>query len=251
MQEVTLGIAFIAGLTTFFAPCTFTALPSFLAYISARSLEGKKEGTKVKNFDPSIILSSIYYLIGFLSVFTLIGLSGTLLGSFLHAYKESFTVFGGVMIFLLGLFMLFGDRISKLRFLFVEKKLDLDPKIFVKGPFFPLIIGLTNAFAWTPCIGPILGVIIGIAGTSTSTFSEGALLLFSYGLGVSIPFVLIATFVAYSPKIVSKLSTFAGVLYKVNAVIIILIGMAFFLGLSNNLFGFLYQLFSSIGYTPK
>lgn len=246
MSELSIITVFFAGLATFFAPCTFTALPTFLTYLSNKV--GDDKDTE-KGLDLRIIWGTFLYLIGFLSVFTAAGLTATALGSFFNHNKDLFTRIGGGLIALFGLITLFGDRISALRFLYKEQKVHIDLKKAKSSALFPLILGITNAFAWTPCIGPILGGVLLLTGNASST-GAGGVLLFAYGLGVSIPFLLLAIFFSYSKQFVAKTRKFAQIVYTLSAILMILLGISFIFGYADIVFAFLYRIFLQLGYKP-
>ena len=267
-SDITIWIALSAGLATFFAPCTFTALPTFLTLLASKlGDDGSKDtkplrikiGQKKLEINFQIIKATLFYVLGFLVVFTLLGLTATAIGStirktqdivvFGFEIEDVYIKVGGALLIFFGLFMLIGDKFKPLQFLFVDKKIDIKPNKFKDSNFFPFIIGTTNAFAWTPCIGPILGGVLFLA-ASKGSFIQGGTLLFFYGLGISIPFLLLAVFFEFAKKWVIKLRKFASTLYKISAVLMIILGIAYILGYSDDMFVMFYKLFQSLGYTP-
>jgi len=183
MIEVSWIAAFGAGLVTFLAPCTFTTLPAFISYLLIKST-GEADTRKSSRW--SLFFGGLSYVLGFIVVFTLLGLTATSLGFYFAVNKVLLTQIGGVVIIFFGLFILFGERLKFMSFMFREQKFDLSQshQKLEKGYSFPFFIGVTSAFAWTPCIGPILGSILFLASSTSSQIWEGAWLLFLYGLGI-------------------------------------------------------------------
>jgi cytochrome c-type biogenesis protein len=250
MEEISFFVAFFAGLATFFAPCTFVALPTFLTYIAGQSLS--PDQVTDKKFNSKVLISTLIYISGFLFVFTILGLSTSYIGFHLNKQSDLFERIGGFIIILFGLFIVFGDKIKPLRFLYKEQKINFEVKSVKNTLLFPFVIGLTNAFAWTPCIGPILGGILLLsASTAQEKMFQGAGLLFVYGLGLSIPFILIAIFFGFSQKIVKKINgKILNNIYKITGLLMIFMGIAILFGFSDQLFAYLYRFFILLGYKP-
>ncbi|MCA9383553.1 sulfite exporter TauE/SafE family protein [Candidatus Dojkabacteria bacterium] len=250
MIDVTFYAAFTAGLVTFFAPCTFVTLPAFISYISLKATESTGNSGGAIKYRIQVFLSSIVYAVGFLSVFTFLGMTATTIGSIFAENKDTLSRAGGLLIIIFGVFILLGDRIRPLHFLFQERKLEVNPSDASKGYLFPFIIGVTSAFAWTPCIGPILGSILLIAGSTTDAAYEGGALLFTYGLGITIPFLLIALTVGYSDWVIKRLSKYTAILYQASAVLLIILGTLLLVGYIDEIFGYVFRIFISLGYEP-
>jgi cytochrome c-type biogenesis protein len=190
MVELTIGIAAIAGLGSFLAPCILPMIPAFLAYISGTTLTDLQKNNGTVNLVASrlnIILNTLFFVAGFTIVFSILGVvlnsilaasAGPLLAGFNHV--------GGIIIIGFGIFMLLSSKISKLNF---EKKI-LPNRTKSSYPL-SFVFGLAFATGWTPCIGPILGSILTLAAT---TPSHAFILLLSYSLGLGIPFILIGVF---------------------------------------------------------
>jgi cytochrome c-type biogenesis protein len=249
MFDVTFPAAFIAGLLTFFAPCTFVTLPYFLSFLTAQSFGLAHHD--VENYRWKIFLSALIYVSGFLLVFTLLGYSASEFGRFLKFNKTIFLQFGAIFIIFFGIFMLFGEKVKSLYFLQRERKFRIDHSHQANTFVFPFLIGMTSAFAWTPCIGPILGTILFVASYTTTKSTEGALLLFTYGLGITLPFLLIAFFFSYTEKWIRKLNKYTGYVYKFSGILLILLGFAILTGYSGTIFAEIYKVFIRFGYRPQ
>ena len=170
-------IALGAGLISFLSPCVLPLIPGYISYISGSSLT---ELTKKR----SINLTPIFlFTVGFSIVFIIFGAASTYLGQVLLKNSYELRVFAGLIIILFSLHII---GILNLKFLNFEKRIQTGSNV---NFFSPILIGMAFAFGWTPCIGPILGSILVLAATEES-LNKGILLLFSYSLGLAIPFIL-------------------------------------------------------------
>lgn len=181
-SQVGLLVAFGAGFASFISPCVLPLIPGYISYITGLSLEEIKTG---KNHVKDILLTSLLFVLGFSLIFTLLGASASWGGSFLLRNRQLLNRLAGIFIIAMGLVLL---GAIKLPFLYQEKR--FQPKSSW-GKLTSLILGMAFAFGWTPCVGPILSAILAYA-ASVGSAKEGALLLFSYSMGIGIPFILTA-----------------------------------------------------------
>lgn len=198
MTEISYLGAFFGGVLSFLSPCVLPLIPSYVSYITGVSFEDFK--TVDKAFIRKItILNSSAFIIGFSTVFILLGVSSSFVGSLLAFYYDRIRIIGGIIIIFLGLYVM---GVFKIGFLSREHRFHLKSK--PKGYFGSFIVGLTFGAGWTPCIGPILGSILFIAGTSGSIL-YGFNLLFVYSAGLAIPFLAaslaMSTFLSHSRAI--------------------------------------------------
>lgn len=250
MQEVNLLTAFGAGILTFFAPCTFVTLPSFVSYLFMQAT-GKETLESGAGYRARVLLSALSYITGFLLVFVLLGMTATGIGSVLRIYSDAFQTIGAILIILFGLFILLGDRFKKLQFLYRERKVELKPDQAGKGYLYPFIIGLTSAFAWTPCIGPILGSILLLASTTSESVFQGGFLLFIYGLGITVPFMILAFFLGSAQGLMKKFNKYTPLIHRISALLLILVGLMLLTGYTDQLYGSVYRLFSGLGFQAQ
>ncbi|KXK26459.1 MAG: Thiol:disulfide interchange protein DsbD precursor [candidate division WS6 bacterium OLB20] len=249
VHDVNLITAFVAGLLTFFAPCTFVTLPTFISYLVFRAT-GEDTVASKKYYRQRVLLSALSYVAGFLLVFVLLGMSATGIGSLLMRHTDFLQTAGAVTIILFGLFILFGERFKRLQFLFRERKVEFNTGKAGKGYVYPFIIGVTSAFAWTPCIGPILGSILLLAGTASQNVFEGGFLLLVFGLGITVPFMLLALFFGSAQKLMRRINRYTRLLHQVSAVLLIILGIMLLTGGLDQLYGSLYRIFTTFGYQP-
>ena len=157
-ETISYPAALLAGLLSFFSPCILPLIPAYFVFISGFTLDeltGCENGIRKK-----VVLSTIAYVLGFSSVFILMGASASYLGSFIQIYSTAIRIIGGVLIMFLGLHLTGWLRFNALEF---EKRVHLDKKpIHFMGTF---LVGMAFGAGWSPCIGPLLGSILIIAGS--------------------------------------------------------------------------------------
>lgn len=187
--DVTIWIAFTAGLLSYFSPCVLPLIPSYLTYISGLSFGELNEAKPAAKVRMTVVLHSLSFIAGFSTVFIALGaLAGLASATFQANMREGLEVVqkvGGVLIFLFGMHL---SGLLPIGLLLGEKRIQLrnKPTGFV-GTF---LVGLAFAAGWTPCIGPILGAILAIAAGSAGGVGRGVLLLSVYSAGLGVPFLI-------------------------------------------------------------
>jgi len=174
--------AFVAGLISFLSPCVLPLVQGYVSLISGAGVEELK--AQNDQLLRKVMLNSIAFVLGFSIVFVTLGAISTEVGQFLARYKSVLAQVAGVIIILFGLHL---TGIFKIKYLYTDARLHS-----VKGgstPWGAFVIGFAFAFGWTPCVGPILAVILGLAATQDSVM-KGIFLLSIYSLGLAVPFLL-------------------------------------------------------------
>lgn len=187
MDNISLFAAFGAGIAIFFSPCIFPLIPSYLSYltgVSFQDMDKMEDEKRKKEIKRVTVLHSLCFVLGFSIVFIALGTAVSALGEFFFNYQKIFANIGAVIIIIFGLFIL---GVLKITPLMKEKKIEYRKKKI--GYISSLIVGATFAFAWTPCVGPILGSILVYAG-STADMVKGVVLLSVFSLGLGLPFIL-------------------------------------------------------------
>jgi cytochrome c-type biogenesis protein len=174
--------AFVAGLISFLSPCVLPLVPGYVSLISGVGVEELKtqEGKLLRK----VMVNSAAFILGFSIVFITLGALSTEVGQFLARYKSLLAQVAGVVIIVFGLHL---TGIFKIKALYADTRLHN-----VKGgstAWGAFVIGFAFAFGWTPCVGPILAVILGFAAAQDSV-TKGILLLAVYSLGLAVPFLL-------------------------------------------------------------
>lgn len=184
MSQISLGIAFIAGILSFLSPCVLPLVPGYISFLSGLSLDELQRKRERKKLIKKAGLSSIFFVLGFSVVFISLGASASLVGRFLAVHLRILSKIAGILIVILGLHLL---GVLRFKFLNLEKRFRFEKR--ATGFFGAFLIGAAFAFGWTPCVGPILAGILTLAATQETVF-KGMSLLAVYSLGLGIPFVL-------------------------------------------------------------
>ena len=176
--------AFLGGILSFLSPCILPLIPSYLSFITGVSFEDLKTSNKAQVRKLTIINSSLFVL-GFSTVFVLLGVFSPLMSTILNASYKGIRLYhiGGIIVIIFGLYVM---GILKIRFLSADRRVHLKSK--PGGYIGSFVVGLTFAAGWTPCIGPILGSILLVASSAGSAM-YGFKLLLTYSLGLALPFM--------------------------------------------------------------
>jgi cytochrome c-type biogenesis protein len=218
LKDISILLAFSAGLLSFLSPCVLPLVPAYISYLTGSSIEELKDD-KAKFYT---LYKSFGFVLGFSIIFILMGLSITSLGEILITHKNDFRKIGGTLIIVFGLHTI---GVFKLKFLYREKRFLLFDKL--KGPFSSVIMGMAFATGWTPCIGPILSSIL-IYATSMNSIGKGVLLLIMYSLGLAVPFILTAMAIENFTKQFKKFSKYLPIISTISGILMIIMGIIIF-----------------------
>jgi cytochrome c-type biogenesis protein len=212
MFDVSIPVAFAAGLASFFAPCVVPLLPAYIGYVTGVSLKDLKEKGE-KPFRGKVVAASLYYILGFSLIFVLMGTTVASVSGLLKQYDYIIRRVGGFLILVMGLEL---AGIINLPFLGKTRQFKLPGWSERLGDARAFLVGVVFASAWSPCVGVVLGSILTLAAIS-GTAAKGAMLLFFYSLGISFPFLVISLTLTSVPgrlrfinKNVERISLFAG-----------------------------------------
>lgn len=223
MSSLPLPIAaFVAGLVSFLSPCVLPLVPGYVSLISGAGVEQLKsqEGQLLRK----VMLNSIGFILGFSVVFVSLGAISTEFGQFLAIYKSKLAVVAGVVIILFGLHL---TGIFRINALYADKRLhNLKGGSTVGGAF---LIGFAFAFGWTPCVGPILAVILGFAAAQDSV-TKGIFLLAVYSLGLAVPFLLTSLGIERFLKFYSRFRAHMHAVEVASGVLLIALGVLLVIG---------------------
>jgi cytochrome c-type biogenesis protein len=221
-SEVNLGIAFVAGFITFFASCLLPLVPTYLAYLSGVSLSSPEAGEKRW----AILRVAFFFVIGFITTFVLLGLTLNQLSAVVAPYRSIVEKIAGLLFVGLGLFML---GVFKHEFFLKERRLDIQGAFSKHRHLHALVTGVVFGFGWTPCIGPVLAVILFWSAQQASMFT-GTMLLVTYGIGLGIPFLLVAVGFEQFVPLLKKYKKVSVYVNYISAAVIILAGVLMFTG---------------------
>lgn len=233
-------LAFVAGVVSFSSPCSLPLIPGYLSYMSALPVEDITE----RGFRSRVVKASLLFVAGFTVVFTALGASFALVGSLLLRNADLITRVAGVGIIAMGLAMLGWLRIPG-----YNRELRLNMRRAPKGARGAFPLGMAFAIGWTPCIGPILAMVLTIAGAS-QTVGYGAALLAIYSLGLGIPFVLLAMGFQRIRGSLDWLKRNARRVEQVGGSMLVLVGVLFVSGIWRAIFIPLQSTFARLGWPP-
>ena len=224
MLDVGFGGAFLAGLLSFVSPCVLPIVPPYLAYLAGISFaeldtEKMESGTARR-----IVFSSIAFVLGFSTVFVALGATASFVGQTIAQYFDILSIIAGVIIIIMGLHFLGVFRIG---LLYREARVEVQKK--PAGLIGAYLMGLTFAFGWTPCVGPVLAAILFVAGSEGSA-ARGAGLLAVYSLGIGIPFILAGLFASRFIGWASRFKQHMSKVEKAMGGLLVLTGVLFMTG---------------------
>lgn len=226
MDQFSLFVAFIAGLVSFLSPCVLPIIPGFLAYLAGSAVEGRPPKRR------DIVLASLFFVLGFSAVFSLLGvLLNTVLEAAAYSVQLWLARIGGGIIILFGLYLT-----GLLKFPLLEREYKFAVhRTFGSRPFTAFLFGAAFAAGWTPCVGAVLGGILGLAASAPGS---AFVLLLMYSLGLGIPFLLVGFFASHAASAITRLLPFLVYFRILFGILLIIVGVLAFtesLGIVANL----------------
>ena len=217
-ETVHFPAALMAGLLSFFSPCILPLIPAYFTFISGFSLDELTHSSS-KDIKRKVVLSTVAYVLGFSSIFILLGASASFLGSFVQDHIAYIRLIGGILIIILGIHLTGLIRIPTLD---VEKRFHINKKpMHFLGSF---VVGLAFGAGWSPCIGPLLGSIL-IMASGKETVLEGIALLGTYSMGLALPFIAMSFFINYMLSFLKRIKKALRYINIVAGILLILIGL--------------------------
>ena len=200
---------------SFLSPCVLPLVPSYLSFVTGMSLEDLQGGVDRR----ATFMHSLLFVLGFSIIFIALGASASFLGSFLYNYKVWIARVGGAVIIVLGLHL---TGVFKIAPLLRERRVHVNDK--PAGYLGTIGVGAAFGAGWTPCIGPILGSILGLASTQDTVWA-GVSLLSVYSLGLAIPFLISALALDLFLSAFSRFRRFLPAVEKGAGVMLIILGL--------------------------
>ncbi|MGD9914549.1 MAG: cytochrome c biogenesis CcdA family protein [Rhizobiaceae bacterium] len=229
-----------AGALSFLSPCVLPLVPPYLCYMAGVSVDDfRNGGAAVAGVDApgaatarpvaagvrkSLVLASLAFVLGFTTVFVALGAGASTIGGLLRAWQQELAMAAGVVIIIMGL-----NFLGILRIPLLSREARFQSGQRPAGMAAAYVMGLAFAFGWTPCIGPVLGPILTLAG-GRETVGEGATLLAAYSLGLGIPFLIAAFFSGAFMRFLSRFRMHLGRVEKVIGALLVIAGVLFLTG---------------------
>lgn len=230
IADISILTAMMAGAISFLSPCVLPLVPPYLCYMAGVSVEdfraepGARGAAVATRTRRAVMPAAVIFTLGFATVFVALGAGASQIGALLRSNIVLFSQIGGVIIIAMGLNFLGVLRIGlfsrEARFQSAGRPATLT------GSY---VMGLAFAFGWTPCIGPVLGAILGVA-ASRQTVGEGAVLLSAYSLGLAVPFWIAAGFSGHFMRFLARFRRHLGTVEKIMGLLLVATGILFMTG---------------------
>ncbi len=217
-QSLGVLVAFTAGLFSFLSPCVLPLFPSYLSFITGMSVNALTHEVTAET-RRRIVLHSLTFIVGFSMIFVALGASFSAAGRFLLDYRDWIRIVGGALIIVFGLYIS-----GLLKFGLFNRYQQIQLRQKPAGYLGTLIVGVTFAVGWTPCVGPILGSILSLAGTA-ETVQRGVGLLIAYSAGLGIPFLLSSLALGAFLKFFKRYRPFIPIVERAAGVLLIIVGV--------------------------
>jgi cytochrome c-type biogenesis protein len=223
-MNISIGLAFLAGLASFLSPCVFSLVPAYIGYLSGRSIAAVDKGEE-KPDRWGAFTHGLAFVMGFSAIFIFLGLFTSMLGIYLYNARIVLTKIGGIIVVLFGLHMTGILRIPFLAF-------DLRPRTNLdqgRSYFSSALMGIFFSVGWQPCVGPTLGAILTLAMNGGSLI-KGFQLLASYSAGLGIPFLLAALGIGWVTLVLRRYRKAMHYIEIGMGVVVIAVGVLLFMG---------------------
>lgn len=241
-SDITLWIAFSAGVLSFFSPCVLPLIPSYLTYISGVSFAELSQAEPSTRVRLNVFLHCLAFIAGFSVVFislgALAGLASASFQTYLHDSLGLIQKIGGVLIFLFGVHL---SGLFHFGILLGERRIQLRSK--PAGFVGTMLVGVAFAAGWTPCIGPILGAILAIAAGSSGGVGQGVVLLTSYSAGLGLPFLISGLLFHAFLSFFDRFRKHIRIVEILTGLLLMVVGVMLFFDQFTRISGWLYQIF--------
>lgn len=230
-----LFVALAAGVFSFLSPCVLPIVPPYLAFMAGTSVEGEGRARG------KVIVAALFFVLGLSTVFLLLGAAASALGSALLSYQRELSIVAGLVVVVFGLHFLHVFRIPIL-----DRDARLDAGDRGGTALGAYVMGLAFAFGWTPCIGPILGMILSLI-IQDGTLQRGVAMMAVYALGLGLPFLLAAVFLDRFMGAMTRLRRHMGVIERATGVMLLVVGVMLATGLFSQFSYWLIETFPAMG----
>ena len=239
--EIPLTAAFLAGLLSFLSPCVLPLVPPYLVFITGASLDQLTKRDRAEIGYRMVLMPALMFVLGFATVFVTLGATASAAGQFLREHSTLLAQIAGVAIILMGLHFIGIFRLG-----LINREVRYTVASRPAGLFGAYGIGLAFAFGWTPCIGPVLAVILALAATEDSV-AKGAVLLGVYSAGLGVPFLAAALGVERFLGFLQRFRRHLGTVERATGVLLVVTGILFLTGTIQTMGYWLLEAFPALG----
>ncbi len=224
MSLTSLGLvaAFGAGILSFLSPCVLPLVPGYLSYLAGMSVQEAQQTGSQPTARWRVSVHALYFVLGFVLIFALLGAAASLAGLALRAYQQVLARLAGLLLVLFGIALTALTGLVPVPFLSREHRIQVQPGTSVwwrSG-----LIGVAFGAGWSACTGPILGSILALTAVS-ATLVQGVIFLLAYALGLGLPFLLVGILVDRISPLMRGIRRYTGPISLIGGVLLILMGM--------------------------
>jgi len=221
ISEVTLGLAFLAGLASFLSPCVFSLVPAYIGYLGGRAAGGENNASNRW----ITFTHGLAFVLGFSVVFIVLGVAVSVAGGLLYDIRNWLAKIGGIVVIIFGLHMI---GVFRIPFLEYDTRVTTAPDQ-KWGYLSSALMGVFFSAGWSPCVGPVLGTILTLA-INGGSIVLGAQLLTAYSAGLAIPFLVAALGIGWVTTILRKYGKVMRYVEIAMGVILVVVGVMLFAG---------------------
>ncbi|WP_368187812.1 cytochrome c biogenesis CcdA family protein [Aestuariibius sp. HNIBRBA575] len=218
---VAMLIAMVAGLLSFLSPCVLPVALPYLAYMGGVSVTDMDQDGAARR---RVVVTALFFVLGLSTVFLILGAAASALGRVFLQAQDWFLMGAGIIVIAFGLHFI---GLYRIKFLDQEARIDAGDR--GGSAFGAYVLGLAFAFGWTPCLGPILGAILGLA-SSEADLGKGIALLAIYAMGLGIPFLLLAAFFPRLKGFMAWMKRHLRSVERVSGLLLVLVGVLMLTG---------------------
>jgi cytochrome c-type biogenesis protein len=222
ISQVTIGLAFLAGLASFLSPCVFSLVPAYIGYLGGRAVGG--EATESNRF--ITFTHGLAFVLGFSMVFIILGVATAAFGRLLFDLRFILSKVGGIIVMIFGLHMI---GIFRIPFLEYDTRVQKVPDR-KWGYLSSAMMGVFFSAGWAPCVGPVLGSILTLS-LNGGSVSSGVSLLSAYSAGLAIPFLIAALGVGWVSITLRKYGKIMHYVEIAMGVVLVILGFMLFTGI--------------------
>lgn len=215
LKDISLILAFSAGLLSFLSPCVLPLIPAYISYLTGSSVNDLLS-RKQRLY---ILYKAIGFTLGFSIIFIIAGLSVTAIGRYFDKYQSIIRIIGGIVVIIMGLHI---TGLIKIKYMYYEKRVVEPGKL--KSGASSVLLGMAFAAGWTPCVGPILSSIL-IYASGAETLTKGVMLLIAYSVGLATPFIFTALAIESFTKFFRKISKYMNIISIISGILVITVGL--------------------------